>query len=139
MTPREQAEDLLLRLTGEHARNLSKIESALLEAERRGAQRALREAQEQTENQGLRACQVRASSDAPPSTPSEAAKVIAGWRETADIWERHLKRGEVPGGAKRRGMEAPERGRGAVANWINWLRKCAVEMESALRRDEASR
>lgn len=57
-------------------------------------------------------------------------ELIAKWRETADIWERH--NGD-PVPAKRLGVErAPQYGRGSVRNWINWLRNCASDVEKCL-------
>lgn len=60
------------------------------------------------------------------------AQVVAGWRETADAWETHLRSGAyyIP---KRSGIaQPPERAKGAIENWIVWLRACARDVEQAM-------
>ena len=61
--------------------------------------------------------------------------LIAEWREIADVWESHLN-GSQSGYARMRGVpkaeRPPENGRGAIRNWINWLRGCAKQVEDAI-------
>jgi hypothetical protein len=61
---------------------------------------------------------------------SEIDKLVAEWRETADIWEQH------EADAQREAGYPPSRSRSDVKNWINWLRACADGIELAKRRDE---
>jgi hypothetical protein len=58
-------------------------------------------------------------------------EVVIQWRSTADVWERHNNDYRcVP---NRDGYEmAPQKGTGAVKNWINWLRGCASEIETVI-------
>lgn len=45
------------------------------------------------------------------------------WRGTADTWEREMKRTYgTTDSPRQRGVQPPERGRGGIKNWINWLR-----------------
>ena len=60
--------------------------------------------------------------------------LIAKWRETADIWERH-NMDYVPAITRRGVDHPPEKGRASIRNWINWLRNCANDAEACITSD----
>ena len=61
-------------------------------------------------------------------------QLVQEWRETADAWERELARGCMYPHNKTGYQRPPQGGRGAIENWIIWLRSCAKDVEDRLAR-----
>lgn len=65
---------------------------------------------------------------------TKVEELIAKWLETADTWERQNR--EPYARKPRENVPLPpERSRGAIQNWVNWLRGCARDLEAAIDAD----